>query len=346
MREKILKRLDLAIAVALIALLPIAAFLTWLRRKQRKGTAVVRPGGMGDLICLQMALEHVPELQEDGLSFFIDGRSAAWAHFQGMHAPRYDQHFVRTLFRSIGRFHKVIVTEQHYGAAAAYALLLSGGQLPCYGFSTQRLATLMSRVVPYDPIAEHEVSAFARLLAAASGRALKRLTLSELTRARLRPIAVDSTWLCIAGRGIPSREFDAATLARWVAIAAGGGRITIAFQPSDLEFARSVAADLPNAELFHGTFDALCDALSGAKEVLTVDGGMVHVCSYFGIPTRALFTSGIVEKWRPLALGSSVALSPEDLSCRPCVRFGQAPNCTAQYACKKFPLEAFRNDAH
>lgn len=331
----------------LLLAVPLAWMAGLLLRRKRRGTAFIRPGGMGDLICLQVAVEQVPQLSGP-LSYFIDGRSSAWAHYQQLSSVRYDRRALRSLLSHLGRFEKVIVTEQYFGSAAAYALLLAAGRRQrVYGFASQKAHIALGHCEPYHATREHEVSAFSRLLFAAAGQP-GQMELEPHLLQRRRRVAVqgDEVWVCIAGRGIPSRELSATAFAGIAQSAAAGRPMVITAQPSDLLFARHMSALLPGSRVFEGTFAELCDSLARAPEVVTIDGGMVHVCSFFGVPTKALFTAGIVDKWRPLAEGSVVAVSPVELPCRPCTRFGQVPPCPIAYACKAFPSRILAPNAH
>lgn len=300
--------------------------------------AIIRPGGMGDLVCLDMALQSVPELDASRLTWYLDGRSVVWAGYRGFLFIRYDRRFLRTLLSGIGRYETVIVTEQRFGAAAAYGLLLGAGRARIHGFATQRMKSVLDDAVAYSPTDEHEVSAFSRLLRSAMNvDDPLPLTDAQLLRNRVEIATGDGVWVSIAGRGVPSRELSADEFAGIILGAAAGRAVTLTFQPADEPYARELAERIPGARLFKGTFAQLCDALARAPEVITIDGGMVHVCSFFGVPSRVLFSAGVVPKWRPLGRGSRVALSPAQLPCRPCTRFGQVPPCPIGYACKSFP---------
>jgi ADP-heptose:LPS heptosyltransferase len=109
----------------------------------------------------------------------------------------------------------------------------------------------------------------------------------------------------------------------------------VASSPIDRPAARRLARRFPGqAEVFEGSFDDLCGLIERAEEVLTVDGGFLHIASYYGVPVTGLFTSGRDRKWAALGQGSR-ALLREGLACRPCVWFGQAPPCAHGFACKE-----------
>lgn len=347
MTQSTLKSFDWYLAIILLLFYPVAWVLARFRRRGRSQIAVIRPGGMGDLICLDMAIEHLPGSESHNMVYFIDGRSAVWADCRGMSYRRYDLSFFRTLFSSIGRFERVVVTEQRFASAASYGFLIAAGAVPLSGFSTQRLAHLLGRLTDYSPTAEHEVSAFSRLLrdSEGGGSHAEHIEEERLVRPRVYRATSTELWVCVAGLESPSRALSLAEFSRIVRIYAQKRSVVVAAQPSDTAFARGLVDSLERAKLYSGSFCQLCTDLSHAQEVLTIDGGMVHVCSFFGVPTIALFTSGVLEKWRPLGAGSTVIRGgPSELDCRPCARFGQVPPCVNHYACKDFSRIVNRMD--
>lgn len=347
MLEKNLKSLDRLIMAALLLAVPAAWLLFRIFRRKKSGVALVRPGGMGDLICLEMAMEYAP-LNHSETTYFIDARSAAWAGYRGLRAVRYDMKTIYVLLKHAGRFKTVVVSEQLFGSAAAFGLLLAGGERSrVYGFSTQRGKIALGTTTHYSPTKQHEVACFARLLNLAAGNHYPaEIGGAELLRPRLFTAESNDLWVSIAGRGVPSRELSIARFTEIIKNAANGRRIRITAQPSDTSYAEQLISALGDASLFKGNFKDMCDSLARADEVLTIDGGMVHVCSFFGVPTRVLFTAGVQEKWRPLAKDSEIAVVPGHLPCRPCTRFGQVPACPIDYACKAFPADIFSRHAH
>ena len=119
-----------------------------------------------------------------------------------------------------------------------------------------------------------------------------------------------------------------------VATWSAGRPVTIAAAPVNRDFARGLAATLPGARVVEDNFGALCDRIARAEAVFSVDGGMVHMASYFGVPTTAVFTSGRSAKWAPLGEGS-VVVRRHDLACQPCTLWGQTPPCPYEFACKR-----------
>jgi ADP-heptose:LPS heptosyltransferase len=128
------------------------------------------------------------------------------------------------------------------------------------------------------------------------------------------------------------------TLGAWTALIAGWHQkrpFLIAAAPEDAGLAGQLTGCFDGlATRFTGSFAELCEQIARSEEIFTMDGGAVHIASFFGVSTLALFTSGRDRKWRPLGEGSRI-LRRHDLPCQPCTRFGQVPPCPYGYACLK-----------
>ena len=295
-----------------------------------KKPLVVRPGGLGDLICADIALQNLGRDARDFL-WLIEKRSQPWAAHRGLPYFCYDAGFAATLAKIRGRHSVAINSEQRFGLAQATALLARSRQGRLVSFETIRGVSRSDSTVPYDWDAGHETVSFARLFAAA-------LDLPEsyqplLPRPRVHPVSAPPLVL-IAGRQSRSRYLDldswAMLLTKWHRDRA----FEIAAAPEDDAFAAQLSERFRNASRFTGSFAALCERIAGCEEFFTMDGGGVHIASYFGVPTLAIFTSGRDRKWHPLGQGSRI-LRRHDLPCQPCTKFGQVPPCPNAYACLK-----------
>jgi ADP-heptose:LPS heptosyltransferase len=142
----------------------------------------------------------------------------------------------------------------------------------------------------------------------------------------------------LSGLQAESRALSDGQWEEFIRARLGARPFWIASSETDRAAARRLARRFHGqAEVFEEDFPALCRLIQQSAQVLTVDGGFLHVASYYGVPVAALFTSGRDRKWAPLAPGSRTFLRT-DLSCRPCVWFGQAPPCRNGFACKQIPL--------
>ena len=326
MQTSFLKSLDAGLyrgACLVSSLLPKPA------RPLSDGVLILRPGGMGDLICADMALQEL-SLDARNFTWLIERRSRPWAAFRGLPHVCYDGQPLKALHKVRGRFSTVINTEQLYGFAEAYALQAraKGGRL--FSFDTNRGSAWSDATVAYDWKDRHETVEFARLFAIALGRPDPGF--ARLPRPRIQP--GDATPLVlIAGRQQRSRRMDVETWAVLITAWHQGRAFLIASAPEDAEFAAELMRRFGGqAGCFTASFAELCERISRSAEVFTMDGGAVHIASYFGVSALAVFSSGRDRKWRPLGEGSRV-LRRRDLPCQPCTKFGQVPPCPYGYAC-------------
>jgi hypothetical protein len=295
---------------------------------------ILRPGGMGDLILLTVAAEELG-LKPQGFFWLIERRSRAWADHLQLDAVCYDERLAGSI-QLAGRFSTVINSEQRFGLSQAAALLACGRGSTLTCFHTNRAACWASRCVPYDPGDTHETVAFQKLLAAALG--ISSANIRQPQRSRRSPVE-GLPVAGISGRQAESRAFSEEEWERFIGSWIGAGKFWIASSPADRPFARRLAARFAGrAAVFEGGFDALCRLIQQSEEVLTVDGGFLHIASYYGVPTTAIFTSGRDRKWAPLAPGSRV-IRRSGLSCQPCAWFGQVPKCRYGFACKELDWE-------
>jgi heptosyltransferase-2 len=292
---------------------------------------IVRPGGLGDLICADIALQEL-SLDARNFTWLIEGRSEPWAAFRELPHICYDVDVMESARQVRGQYSLVINTEQLFGLAEAYALWAraKGGRL--ISFETNRGSSRSDRTVAYDWKDRHETIEFARLFASA----LDRLEPGTVRKPRARVVPSSGPPLVlIAGRQSPSRRLE---LEAWAALIAKWHKdrpFLIGASPEDAEFADQLARAFNGlASRFAGSFAELCGQISRSEEIFTMDGGAVHIASYFGVPTLALFTSGRDGKWHPLGERSRI-LRRSDLACQPCTKFGQVPPCPFEYACLK-----------
>jgi ADP-heptose:LPS heptosyltransferase len=151
-------------------------------------------------------------------------------------------------------------------------------------------------------------------------------------RSRLQPTA-GPPLVVVAGCQSPSRALGFERWTRLVESWHGGRHFLIAASTADAAFADRLARRFDGvASRLEGDFPRLCQAIAQSQEILTMDGGAVHMASFFGVPTVAVFTSGRSRKWAPLAQGSRI-IRRHDLPCQPCTKFGQVPPCPIQYQC-------------
>jgi len=292
---------------------------------------VLRPGGLGDLICADIALQEMA-LDARDFNWLIERRSQPWADYRGLPHLCYEEHPLKTLNKVWSRYDLVINSEQLFGLSQAYALMSLAPEGHLVSFETNRGAAWSESTVPYDWSDRHETQEFARLFAAALDK--PDIVGQRLPRKRLQP-ASGPPMVLIAGRQNRSRHlsFDA-----WASLIMKWHQkrpFLIGAAPKDAALADRLARRFGNfATRFEGSFDDLCGKIARSEEILTMDGGAMHIASFFGVPTLAFFTSGRDRKWHPLGEGSRI-LRRHDLACQPCTKFGQVPPCFYRYACLK-----------
>lgn len=286
---------------------------------------------MGDLICADIALQEM-SLEDHPFTWLIESRAQPWAEFRGLPHLCYDVKPLEVLREVWNQYELVINTEQLFGLAQAYALLARTKKGRVVSFATNRGALWADATVAYDWKDRHETIEFARLFAVA----LKRPEVETKRRPRPRREPVSGPPLVmVAGRQSPSRCLD---FEAWTALIGRWHRarpFLIGATREDAAFADALARSYPGqARRLEGSFAELCETIARSEEIFTMDGGAVHIASYFGVPAFTLFTSGRDGKWHPLGEGSQV-LRRHDLACQPCTKFGQVPPCPYNYACLK-----------
>ncbi len=297
---------------------------------------ILRPGGMGDLILLCIAAE---ELGCDLSNFLwaIERRSSAWARHLGLDYFCYDEGMVGQHCWIAGRFSTVINSEQRFGLSQATALLACARDAELTCFETNRAARWAHLRVAYDPDGTHEVTAFRHLLA--SALRLGHFPAAPVPRRTRSVLASERPVVGLSGLQSESRAFSEDAWTSFIERWSDGRTFWIASSENDRLLARRLEARFDGrAEVFEGSFSELCGLISRSEEVLTVDGGFLHIASYYGIPVTGVFTSGRERKWAALAPGSRV-VRRGDLPCQPCTWFGQVPPCGNQFACKQVDFE-------
>jgi ADP-heptose:LPS heptosyltransferase len=316
-------------------LYPGACFLASVLPKSGRAPSgkrlVLRPGGLGDLICADIALQELA-LDARDFTWLIERRSKPWALFRGLPHLCYDENPLKTLSQMRDRYSLVIDTEQFFGLTEACALFSrsKGGRV--FSFGTNRASAWSDATIAYDWRDRHETVEFARLFATALD--IAEPTAPRGPRPRLYVPSVPPL-VAIAGRQSRSRRLS---LDAWTALISRWHQkrfFLIAAAPEDAEFAGQLTRRFDGlASRFMGGFEELCEQMARSEEIFTMDGGAVHIASFFGVPTLALFTSGRDRKWHPLGEGSRI-LRRHDLACQPCTKFGQVPPCPYGYACLK-----------
>ncbi len=299
----------------------------------REDPLILRPGGLGDLVCCHLALEYLGQNPRD-FFWLVERRSAPWARSHALPHLCYDRDLRTILATFGGRWPRVIDTEQFFGLAQAMALFCRAPGGTLFSFEGNRRSRDSDVTVPYSQNREHESLLFARLFGRALGIAAPPEAPKEIPR---RSPGAGYGLLALGGGLAPSRNFPPSF---WLSLArayGGGLPLVISGGRGEGALLEALGAAIPGARILPPSFEAFEEAVRSAERVITVDSGAVHVASYHGVPTVAVFSSGQERKWAPLGAGS-VTLTNPGASCRPCALWGQVPLCPHGLVCRDIPL--------
>ncbi|WP_461414680.1 glycosyltransferase family 9 protein [Gemmatimonas sp.] len=295
---------------------------------------VIRPGGLGDLVVATAASE-ILGIEPRSLDWLIERRSEVWARSLGLRYYCYDR--PRDLIsEDLRRSRRLIINlEQRYGLAGIAARLLAAPSARVISFRSNLMSHDATESADYDPLDEHELKSFVRIFAQSLGVSER----ASQPRSRTAP-ATGLPVLALAGSGCPSRRLRSDQWAAFIDRIVPSGNLQIISAPADYALAQAIAQRVgTRAVAARLSWTEIVEQVRVAPRVLTIDGGMVHVASYFGTPVTALFTAGRHLKWSPWSAGSTV-IRRSDLSCQPCTVFGRVANCPIDYACRFIDLSA------
>lgn len=287
---------------------------------------------MGDLICLQIAAEELG-LDLSSLVFLIEKRSELWAKSQNLNFICYDRLSAKLCFLILRGAKEIVNTEQYFGLSMCAGLLLKSYKGSIRAYKTNRAQLFADQTVGYDPYVEHEVVSFKSILCS-------NKVFPSTARTR-KEISQDYVLFAIAGEGSASRSLDFSMWQRILMVHGEVKKVLIS-APSQKALLKQLQSIDPHVQMISTDFAKNIELIKSAKEVITIDSGIVHVCSYFGVPTQAIFTSGRDKKWAPLARGSKI-IKRTDLGCQPCTLFGQVPPCQNSFKCKEIEDVLFVN---
>lgn len=299
---------------------------------------IVRPGGLGDLVLLTLAVENL-KLNPKDYVWLIETRSQMWADILGLETICYDKGMAATLVKVAAKFKKVINTEQRFGLSQALTLAARSREGATFGFSTNRGAQYFTQSVEYDHENSHEVRQFEKLLSVALGVVAKEQTLKRKRHFE----TANEPLVAVSGTNMLYKDLSVKKWVELITAWSKGRKFTLSYQPSDKVLAEKILSEFGSqAKLFQGGFKQLCLFIASSEEVFSVDSGLIHVASYYGVPATSVYTASREKKWGPLAEGSRV-VHRTDIDCRPCTQFSQVPSCSYNYRCKDVD---FDKDVH
>ncbi len=303
-----------------------ARLLAKLPRKQLNQRVIIRPGGMGDLICAQIALETL-DLSPKDFVWIIEPRSLPWVKLMNL-----DHHLIGpSLLSKVAKYRNVINSEQHYGASQIIAIALAGRSREVTVFSTVRGASTSTNICQYSPTRTHAIDSFIDLFVSAKLSEQKEFEPSTRTQSKRG----ESLVIALGGGHADSRSLDkkqwAEIIFKWTA----GSPFSLIAGPVESALALQLQVEFGDRCVFEpGNFESNCEKIANASRVLTMDGGLTHVATYFGTPTDTIFTSGQDLLWSPRS-ATSRTFYDSTVKCRPCTMFGHTPRCPVDFACKK-----------
>ncbi|MEO0454620.1 MAG: glycosyltransferase family 9 protein [Verrucomicrobiota bacterium] len=316
----------------------VAALVRWIPHSNRSEKSLIcRPGGMGDFICCLIALDQIGKSPHE-FTWLIDRRSELLAKKLHLEYLIYNQSPLALLLKHRGQFKTVINTEQLYGLSQAFCHALASLKGTRVSFKTNRLSAFSDFQVSYDPLDEHEVSSFIRLFQGERATAAFTEPIESMPRMR-EQVSSQPPLVWISGTNQPHRLLPIETWLNLIEKSSNSIKLHLVSAPEDRPFLEQLSARLgERATILNLGFVELLAHLPSVERVITVDGGPVHLASYYGVPVSAIFTSGRNLKWAPLSQDSFVYYR-EDLTCRPCTLFGVAPPCPYSYACKQLNFD-------
>lgn len=330
-------------------------------RRARTTTVLVRPGGMGDLVCLTHAIQ-ISNLTLNDFLFVIETRSEPWAQFLNLNYICYDKLKIRDLLTHLFAYSRVINTEQRFGLSQSFSLSLSHPKGKKSGFETNRASLYLSTSLPYDVLGRHEILSFQDLIIRTTPNCQigTQTPPALLPNIKLAPIRSEIPWdslrshkiaLCLGGLQSPSRDLGEGFYSQLIQFLLAKNDVTLIYGPGETHLAIALLQRFSNLKVAQiagmqreerPTFKDQVSFLTECDLVISMDSAMVHIANFLRKPVWAFFTSGVLLKWGALELKtekspleslnvSGVPLLP----CQPCGRFGQVPNCSFNYTCKK-----------
>lgn len=288
---------------------------------------IVRPGGLGDLVCLTKSMKNLDLLQNSCL-FIIERRSEVWAKHLNLEYLCYDKSMdIKKILKSRGEVY--INSEQHYGLSnIIYYFTGSYKSKETIGFVTNKSARLYSKQIDYSSKFNSEVSEFSKLLFFSS-----HVELPPNSRAKSTTNYSNLPIVALSGTIEPTRNVGPELWIKLIDVCIPSGTFHLVFTDAETKLGESLLKHYNERALCKKTgFNELMVILKQTPFVVTMDGGFVHMASYYDIKTYAMFTSGDHIKWQPGKNGSKIFKNFE-APCSPCVVFGKVPPCPNSLIC-------------
>lgn len=310
-----------------------------------KRILVIRPGGLGDMILLQPALQELhAQYPRVRIDLVCERRNEAIASFSSCPVTviTYDAQPLRLLFRlCAGGYDVVLDSEQFHYFSAVMALLSRAPVRIGYKINPGR-NPIYTHLVNYD-LAGYEADEFMKLLRPLGIVAPARLAGCLAPPEATLPETMGPLWLKVYEQGLRLVLVHVGTSVRhktWApekfvslvrslgdlpntVVGLIGGR-------GDAGMAEHVAeqVDLPHKVLMlAGRLSLPQTAKVLAKGALFVggDSGLAHLAAAFGVPSVVMFGPSDAGKWARAS--ERVVVVKKDMACSPCFIFGYHKHC-------------------
>lgn len=310
-----------------------------------KRILVIRPGGFGDMILLQPALQELQfQYPRVRIELVCERRNEAIISFSNspITVISYDAQPFRLLFRlCTGRYDVVLDSEQFHYFSAVMALLSRAPVRIGYKINPGR-NSIYTHLINYD-LKGYEADEFMKLLRPLGVVAPARIPGCLLPPKVALPEALGALWLKLHEPGVRLVLVHVGASVRhkiWApenfiglvrslcedtdtVVGLIGG-------PGDAAMAKQVAEQCegaPRVLMLAGRLSLPQTAKLITKAVLFVggDSGLAHLAAAFGVPSVVMFGPSDAQKWARES--ERIAIVKKDMACSPCFIFGYHKHC-------------------
>jgi ADP-heptose:LPS heptosyltransferase len=273
---------------------------------------VIRPGGLGDLVVLtDAALSLGIDIWR--VVWIVESRNKAWCEYLKLPFICYDEFpGMRLAAKSRDGFDWVIVSEQSFGLSSCFACRLTSKDGKIVGFRSSCASHLHDVNVDHSLGEHHEFNTFQKLFTEAQKvLQLPRLPLdhSKVAEHRARCPQEDLVVVVLGGRQASARALPLDDWCKIIKLAAQeSSRVILLGAVVDTKFSVEITIASPEVTMnLVGKipFGETISYIRKAKAVFGVDSGLIHVATFFNVPTTAIFCEDDkVVRWAPRAEGS------------------------------------------
>ncbi len=271
-------------------------------------TAVIRPGGLGDLVVLTRAAIEL-EVDITKLFWLVEKRNKPWLDYLGISSCCYDSFDgIKTILCGTKQFRTIINTEQYHGLAAVVGARLAGSSGKIIGLSGNPRSDLHNTNISHRPDKQHELETFKEILTSIS---LPKGT-TALPKANSTKTDTPFTVVALGGLQEQKKRLDHKDWLDLIGLARNyTNEVYLVGSPLDATFAKTLEQECSfsiNNCIGEFTFSQTVDLIRTASRLISVDSGLVHIADFFSIPTDVLFRKEAVTQWQPLDPQSNILL--------------------------------------